>query len=115
MSEGQTISPSLRSTIKEHLRAFYQNWLKNGTFAKVLYSKTKNGALKLKPGHIKEVLSELFHKVKNGIISFVKKVLTAPVSFVRMIVAFMILEFIEDRHLQLRLMAKFATKKLVKQ
>lgn len=102
MSEFQSVSPGIRGTIRDFLRNIYVNWVKNGKFYTALRDKTKNGAKRLHPKHIQEVLYDIYHKAKSGIISFVKKVLTAPINFVRALVSFMISELVTSKDLQQR-------------
>ncbi|GMM37253.1 hypothetical protein DASC09_045780 [Saccharomycopsis crataegensis] len=110
MSDG--VSPGIRATIREHLRNLWLNWVKNGRFYTALRDKTKNGMQKMHPRHIKEVLADIFNKAKNGIIKFVKKLLSSPMNFVRMLVAFMIGELVESKELHNKLMTHFTKKRI---
>lgn len=93
------VSSGVRTQIKEFIRNVYVNWIKNGQFLKVLKIKTKNGIAKLHPGHIRDVLVLIFHKAKDGIISFAKKVLSAPMNFIRQFVSFLISDLVNSEAL----------------
>lgn len=103
MNDVSQVSPGIKGTIRDFLRNLYVNWIKNGRFYTALRDKTKNGVKKLHPSHIQSVLADIYHRSKNAIVSFVKKILTAPVGFMKLLITFMISELVTSRELQHRM------------